>query len=82
MFLTSVSRAQSRRRKALQLLAASYYTRTRTRTQTTDTDVAMLEKARDAITQSKAAYNAGADVARSGRTTAPVSSNGDADEDA
>ena len=34
------------------------------------------------LAETKAAYNAGADVARTGRTTAPVSSNGDEDEDA
>jgi gas vesicle protein len=33
------------------------------------------------LAETKAAYNAGADVARSGRATAPVSSNGDADAD-
>ena len=34
------------------------------------------------LAETKAAYNAGADVARTGRATAPVSSNGDADADA
>jgi gas vesicle protein len=34
------------------------------------------------LAETKAAYNAGADVARSGRPAAPVGSNGDADEDA
>jgi gas vesicle protein len=34
------------------------------------------------LAETKAAYNAGADVARSGRAAAPVGSNGDADEDA
>jgi hypothetical protein len=34
------------------------------------------------LAETKAAYNAGADVARSGRHVAPVGSNGDADEDA
>lgn len=34
------------------------------------------------LAETKAAYNAGADVARAGRTAAPVSSNGDADADA
>jgi gas vesicle protein len=34
------------------------------------------------LAETKAAYNAGADVARSGRAKAPVSSNGDADADA
>jgi gas vesicle protein len=34
------------------------------------------------LAETKAAYNAGADVARSGRAKAPVGSNGDADADA
>jgi gas vesicle protein len=34
------------------------------------------------LAETKAAYNAGADVARTGRATAPVGSNGDADADA
>jgi gas vesicle protein len=34
------------------------------------------------LAETKAAYNAGAEVARSGRTSAPVSANGDADADA
>ena len=34
------------------------------------------------LAETKAAYNAGADVARTGRAAAPVSSNGDADADA
>jgi hypothetical protein len=34
------------------------------------------------LAETKAAYNAGADVARAGRPAAPVSSNGDADADA
>jgi len=34
------------------------------------------------LAETKAAYNAGADVARAGRTAAPVGSNGDADADA
>jgi gas vesicle protein len=34
------------------------------------------------LAETKAAYNAGADVARAGRAAAPVSSNGDADADA
>jgi gas vesicle protein len=34
------------------------------------------------LAETKAAYNAGADVARSGRPAAPVGSNGDADADA
>jgi len=34
------------------------------------------------LAETKAAYNAGAEVARTGRSTAPVSSNGDADADA
>jgi gas vesicle protein len=34
------------------------------------------------LAETKAAYNAGAEVARSGRTSAPVSANGDEDADA
>jgi gas vesicle protein len=34
------------------------------------------------LAETKAAYNAGAEVARSGRTTAPVGANGDEDADA
>ena len=34
------------------------------------------------LAETKAAYNAGADVARTGRETVPVGSNGDADADA